>query len=82
MENVLRYLIKKQIWVENLPEEQDRWYSTRELQSMIFDYPEMVDASLIEDNFYQLAEIVVDVVNEKIEERDAVNEKIEERDGE
>lgn len=72
MDNVLKYLIKKQIWEDNLPKEQKPWYSTRELQGMIFDYPEMVDAIMIEGELDVscLAEIVVDAVNEKIGERD------------
>ena len=72
MENVIKYLIKKQIWEGNLPKEQKLWYSTRELQHLIFDYPEMIDALMIDDELEvsYLAGIVVDAVNEKIEERD------------
>ena len=72
MDNVLKHLIKKQIWEENLPKKQKPWYSTRELQRLIFDYPELVDAIMIESELDVscLAEIAMDAVNEKIGERD------------
>ena len=76
MDNVLKCLIKKQIWEHSLPKERKSWYSTRELQDMIFDYPEMVDAIMIEGELEvsYLAGFVVDAVNEKIEERDGKDE--------
>lgn len=78
MENVVRCLIKKQIWEGGLPKEQKAWYSTRELQAVIFEYPEMVDALMINDDLdvSDLAKIAVDVINEKIKERDEEDEII------